>query len=363
MGLRVRRRRLQAVGGLLGRGRAACRTSERGVHADPSKIHKINHVGERYSVEGPHFVDAVAAAHAGALPGRLVACGPAVLGPQRRGRLHLSPDPESARKLDHRDPRAGSRLRPRPVRRHVRPGAVLRRRSDTTRRPGRRKRQIKQLSRLEGVLCHALGDAGIDAGGAAAGHADVAISASSGRPELHPVGRARPRATPSPPSHDLGRAFERSNRIVGHPSRSPTSSRSGARRASTASTCITPSGRDVPGDRRPAVPELRRRGLLSADKSGTLRHKLSGGGRPAARDASGREVPRRLHRQLAWPTRSPSRCRCRRGSRRRAHACLRRYSRFTCNKRLSALTSGRWPAGTRRSCRPPPRRGSRAPRR
>lgn len=30
--------------------------NERGVHSDPSKIHKINHVGNRYSVEGPHFV-------------------------------------------------------------------------------------------------------------------------------------------------------------------------------------------------------------------------------------------------------------------------------------------------------------------
>ncbi len=28
---------------------------ERSLHSDPSKIHKINHVGERYSVEGPHF--------------------------------------------------------------------------------------------------------------------------------------------------------------------------------------------------------------------------------------------------------------------------------------------------------------------
>lgn len=27
-----------------------------GIHADPSKIHKINHIGERYKVEGPHLV-------------------------------------------------------------------------------------------------------------------------------------------------------------------------------------------------------------------------------------------------------------------------------------------------------------------
>lgn len=30
---------------------------ERGIFADPAKIHRINHVGERYSVEGPHLVE------------------------------------------------------------------------------------------------------------------------------------------------------------------------------------------------------------------------------------------------------------------------------------------------------------------
>ena len=29
---------------------------ESGIHAAPAKVHKINHVGERYKVEGPHLV-------------------------------------------------------------------------------------------------------------------------------------------------------------------------------------------------------------------------------------------------------------------------------------------------------------------
>ena len=65
---------------------------ERGIHSDPSKIHKINHVGPRYSVEGPHFVVTVAAAHTGAVPGRRISCRTTLLGPQRRGRLHQQPD-------------------------------------------------------------------------------------------------------------------------------------------------------------------------------------------------------------------------------------------------------------------------------
>lgn len=34
---------------------ALVRDRERGVHADPDKVHKIHHVGKRYQVEGPHL--------------------------------------------------------------------------------------------------------------------------------------------------------------------------------------------------------------------------------------------------------------------------------------------------------------------
>lgn len=36
---------------------AVIRDVKSGVYADPSKVHKINHVGKRYSVEGPHLVE------------------------------------------------------------------------------------------------------------------------------------------------------------------------------------------------------------------------------------------------------------------------------------------------------------------
>ncbi|WP_413364294.1 LLM class flavin-dependent oxidoreductase [Lysinibacillus sp. 3P01SB] len=35
---------------------ALVQSRETGVHADPNKVHKINHVGKRYKVEGPHLV-------------------------------------------------------------------------------------------------------------------------------------------------------------------------------------------------------------------------------------------------------------------------------------------------------------------
>jgi FMN-dependent oxidoreductase (nitrilotriacetate monooxygenase family) len=36
---------------------AVVRDLARGVYADPRRVHKINHVGQRYSVEGPHLVE------------------------------------------------------------------------------------------------------------------------------------------------------------------------------------------------------------------------------------------------------------------------------------------------------------------
>jgi hypothetical protein len=78
---------------------------------------------------------------------------------------------------------------------------------------------------------------------------------------------------------DLGRAFERSSRIVG----SPTEIADKLEQWRDAGI----DGVNVFHAVRPGTfediaellfPELRKRGLLSTDKSGTLRHKLSGGG-------------------------------------------------------------------------------------
>jgi hypothetical protein len=139
-----------------------------GIHADASKIHKINHVGPHFSVEGPPFVTpspqrVPVLFQAGASP-----VGQRFSARNAEGVFISSPDPESARGL-----------------------------IDETRE----------------------------------------LAAGYGR-DPYDVKFA-----------DLGRAFERSSRIVGSP------------------TEIV----DL------LFPELRKRGLLSTDKSGTLRHKLSGG--------------------------------------------------------------------------------------
>ena len=73
LGRGVRRRHLQAVGGLVGRRRPASRTGSAACTPTPAKIHKINHVGHALPGRGPAPAVAVAAADAGAVPGRCLA--------------------------------------------------------------------------------------------------------------------------------------------------------------------------------------------------------------------------------------------------------------------------------------------------
>lgn len=104
---------------------ALVQDKERSVHSDPAKIHKINHAGKRYRVEGPHFSSpspqrTPVLFQAGSSPaGQL-------FGPQRRGRLHQQPEPRRRTWADHRNPRAGSGKRPRSAGHHVRARHVVR---------------------------------------------------------------------------------------------------------------------------------------------------------------------------------------------------------------------------------------------
>ena len=64
-----------------------------GVHADPDKVHKIHHRGERYSIDGPHLSSPSPQRTPGALPGRKFRPRAAVRCSQRRGDVHLRPQP------------------------------------------------------------------------------------------------------------------------------------------------------------------------------------------------------------------------------------------------------------------------------
>ncbi|MBJ7340887.1 MAG: LLM class flavin-dependent oxidoreductase, partial [Mycolicibacterium sp.] len=85
--------------------------------------------------------------------------------------------------------------------------------------------------------------------------------------------------TAEPTIADLGRAFECSSRIVGSPEEVADQleewREAGIDGVNVFHAVRPDTFRDIADN---LFPELRKRGLLSVDKPGTLRHKLSGGG-------------------------------------------------------------------------------------
>jgi len=247
-----------------------------GVHADAAKIHRINHTGTHFSVEGPHFVTPSPQRtpflfQAGASP-----VGQRFSARNAEGVFISSPDPGSARVLidETRSLAAQYGRDPYDVKFFQGLSLVVGRTSAEARD---KEARLEEYLSVEGVLCHILGDAGIDAG---------ALPLSTPLSELGEFrgvqGWARWAAeaagTDDPTVADLGRVFERSSRIVG--SVEEVADKLEEWRAAGID------GVNVFHAVRPHTftdiaellfPELRRRGLISTDKSGTLRHKLSGG--------------------------------------------------------------------------------------
>src|ERR1700712_2533750 len=248
-----------------------------GVHADPSKIHKINHVGEYYSVEGPHFTTpspqrTPVLFQAGASP-----VGQRFSARNAEGVFISSPHPESARGLidETRELAAGYGRDPYDVKFFQGLSLIVGRTSEEARE---KEARMEELVSLEGVLCHILGDAGMDAG---ALPLDTRLSDLGEVQGVQGWARFAGEAagTTDPTIADLGRAFERSSRIVGTPE-GVADKLEEWRDAGIDGVNVFHAVR--PGTFKDIAenlfPELRKRGLLSADKSGTLRHKLSGGG-------------------------------------------------------------------------------------
>ncbi len=211
-----------------------------GVHADATKIHKINHVGEHYSVEGPHFTTPSPQRvpllfQAGSSP-----VGQAFSARNAEGVFISSPNPESARGLinETRELAAGYGRDPYDVKFFQGLSLVVGR----TVRGGQGEGSTDGgTTSVEGVLCHILGDAGIDAGALSL---DTPISELGEFRGIQGWARsAEDAAGARPPSPTWAERSSAAAASSDRRRRSPTSSRSGATPGSTGSTCSTPSGR------------------------------------------------------------------------------------------------------------------------
>lgn len=250
---------------------------ERSIHADPAGIHKINHVGERYRVEGPHFVSpspqrTPVLFQAGASPaGQLFSARNA------EGVYISSPHPAAAAALteETRALAAANGRNPDDIRFAQGLSFVI---GDTHREAVRREDEIKRYLDLEGVALHVLGDAGVDPGGRSL---DTPLSELG---EFKGVrGYARWAAEASghadPTIRDLAWVMEGANRVVGT-AEEIADYLEEWREAGVDGINVYHA--TVPGtftevaDR--LFPTLRERGLIATEKSGSLRHKLFGRG-------------------------------------------------------------------------------------
>ena len=95
---------------------AVLRDRARGVFADPSKVHRIAARGDQLQAQCDPPERAVAAADAGAVPGRHLAARTAIRGPACRMRVHVGPVGQDHRAARGGDPRGGQRDRAQPGR-------------------------------------------------------------------------------------------------------------------------------------------------------------------------------------------------------------------------------------------------------
>ncbi len=256
---------------------ALVQDKDRSVHSDPAKIHKINHVGKRYRVEGPHFSSpspqrTPVLFQAGSSPaGQLFSARNA------EGVYISSPDPESAHRLttETRTLAVENGREPHDITFAQGLSFVI---GDTHADAVRRNDELKRFLDLEGIALHALGDAGIDAGSLPL---DTPISQLGEFTGIKSFTRwaAEASGNAEPTIRDMAWVLEGANRVVGTADeiadRLEEWREAGVDGINVYHATVPQSFQEV-ADR--LFPTLRDRGLIATDKSGTLRHKLLGRG-------------------------------------------------------------------------------------
>ena len=219
----------------------------------------------------------VAAAHAGAVPGRLISCGQLFSARNAEGVYISSPTPEAAHALtaETRALAADNGRDPDDITFAQGLSFVI---GDTHAEAVRRNDELKRQLDLEGIALHALGDAGIDAGSVPL---DTPISQLGEFTGVQSFKRwaAEVSGNDEPTIRDMAWVMEGANRVVGTAKeiadRLEEWREAGVNGINVYHATVPGSFREV-ADR--LFPTLRERGLIATDKSGTLRHKLLGRG-------------------------------------------------------------------------------------
>jgi alkanesulfonate monooxygenase SsuD/methylene tetrahydromethanopterin reductase-like flavin-dependent oxidoreductase (luciferase family) len=257
------------------------------VHADPARIHKIHHIGERYRVEGPHLVSPSPQRtpllfQAGSSPiGRDFAARHA------EAQFIITPDPESARKLIDATRRlvVSHGRKPDELKFFQGLSFVI---GSTEEEARRREIELEDKIDLDAMISHMGGALGIDFGNHGLDTLLTDIDTQGVRSLLAWVQESTPGRVPT--VEDLGRLQGRSSRIVGTPEsiadRLAQWRDAGVDGINVVNATI-PGSYDIFIDH--VIPVLQARGLARREyTTGTLRKKLFGSDRvsdahPAAR--------------------------------------------------------------------------------
>lgn len=247
----------------------------RGIHADPSRIHKIHHAGERYRVEGPHLV-----APSPQRTPLLFQAGSSAVGRDFAARhaeaqFIIAPSPENARVLieDTRRLVVKHGRRPDDLKFFQGLSFVIGSTEDEARR---KEEELETKIDLDAMVSHLGGALGIDLGHYTLETPLQDISTQGVRSILAWVQESTPGRSAT--VEDLGRLQGRRSRIVGTPETIATRlaawQDAGVDGVNVVNATIPGSYDDFIDH---VLPELRRRGLARHEyEPGTLRKKLFG---------------------------------------------------------------------------------------
>lgn len=250
----------------------------RGIHADPSRIHKIHHVGERYRVEGPHLVAPSPQRtpllfQAGSSPaGRDFAARNA------EAQFIISPNPEAARKLtaETRELVVKHGRHPNDLKFFQGLSFVV---GSTEEEARRKEAELEEKIDLDGMISHMGGGLGVDFGRYSLDTPLNDIETQGVRSILTWVQEGTPGRSPT--VEDFGRVLARASRVVGTPesiSDQLALWRDAGVDGINVVNATIPGSYDIFIDE--VLPVLRRRGLAREGyEPGTLRKKIFGADR------------------------------------------------------------------------------------
>jgi long-chain alkane monooxygenase len=259
---------------------ALLRDRERGIHADPGKVHKIHHSGPRYSVEGPHLSFPSPQRTPVIFQAGTSTAGRAFAARHAEGVFINSASPKGARVVieDTRDRAVTAGRRREDIKFLQGLSFVV---GSTEAEARARAAELDEYLSVDGLIAHRSGGIGIDLGGL--DHhtpiGDLAADVQGTRSTIESLIAAAPPGT-DPTIADLIRQQQESTRIVGTPEQIADALeqwQDAGIDGVNIRYITTPGSFEDFIDH--ALPELRRRGLAQTEYSpGTLRDKIFGDG-------------------------------------------------------------------------------------